>query len=350
MVFSASFTPGGRRSAGVLVPVFSLRTEDDQGIGDVEGLRQFIDWAADARFGFVQLLPVNETGPDNSPYNAISSVAIEPMTIDCRPGKGLADLSAELYAEVLAGQDMEALRSGAVKYEAVRALKLDLLWRAFSGFVEGHYQQGTVRDEEFHQFCEREKDWLGDYCLFRLLMDMEGGRHVWSEWPEEYGTVGRAREFVDRLLEAEPAKTERQLVYYAFVQWIAHEQWAAVRRHADDRRVRLMGDIPFGVSLCSADVFANPALFDLEWHGGAPPERLFKDDEFVQKWGQNWGIPLYRWDAMEASDFAWWRQRVRKVTEIFSMFRIDHALGFYRIYAFPWNPARNAEFLPLGEE
>ena len=136
MVFSASFTPGGRRSAGVLVPVFSLRTEDDQGIGDVEGLRQFIDWAADARFGFVQLLPVNETGPDNSPYNAISSVAIEPMTIDCRPGKGLADLSAELYAEVLAGQDMEALRSGAVKYEAVRALKLDLLWGAFSGFVE----------------------------------------------------------------------------------------------------------------------------------------------------------------------------------------------------------------------
>ncbi|MDX1748271.1 MAG: 4-alpha-glucanotransferase, partial [Halobacteriales archaeon] len=91
-------------------------------------------------------------------------------------------------------------------------------------------------------------------------------------------------------------------------------------------------------------------VFDLDWYGGAPPETLFKDDEFVQKWGQNWGIPLYRWDVMEERDFAWWRQRIGKTTEIFGMFRVDHALGFYRIYAFPWNPVRNDEFLPLDPD
>ena len=109
-----------------------------------------------------------------------------------------------------------------------------------------------------------------------------------------------------------------------------------------------MGDIPFGVSYYSADVFSRRDEFALDWSGGAPPEPYFKDDEFTQKWGQNWGIPLYRWDVMRTRNFAWWRQRVRGVRKIFHVFRIDHVLGFYRIYAFPWRPERNAEFLPLS--
>jgi len=108
-----------------------------------------------------------------------------------------------------------------------------------------------------------------------------------------------------------------------------------------------MGDIPFGVSYYSADVFARPSDFRLDWFGGAPPEPYFKDDEFTMKWGQNWGIPLYNWEAMRGHDFAWWRRRVRGIREIFDIFRIDHVLGFYRIYAFPWRPTRNQEFLPL---
>ncbi len=111
-----------------------------------------------------------------------------------------------------------------------------------------------------------------------------------------------------------------------------------------------MGDIPIGVSLASVDVFGNKEIFDFDWYGGAPPEKLFKDDEFVQKWGQNWGIPLYDWDALKVSGYKWWKQRVRKTTAIFRLFRIDHTLGFYRIYAFPWNPIRNDEFLPLSKE
>ena len=134
------------------------------------------------------------------------------------------------------------------------------------------------------------------------------------------------------------------------MQWIAYAQWIAAKAYADERGVALMGDIPFGVSYYSADVFSRPDQFLLDWSGGAPPEPYFKDDEFTQKWGQNWGIPLYNWDAMRATNFDWWRQRVRGVRRIFHVFRIDHVLGFYRIYAFPWRPQRNAEFLPLTQD
>ena len=126
--------------------------------------------------------------------------------------------------------------------------------------------------------------------------------------------------------------------FFRYVQWVADEQWRAVSRFAGERGVGLMGDIPFGVSYYSADVFSAARTFPLDWSGGAPPEPYFKDDEFTHKWGQNWGIPLYRWAGNAAHNFAWWRQRVRGVQRFFHIFRIDHVLGFYRIYAFPWRP------------
>jgi 4-alpha-glucanotransferase len=141
----------------------------------------------------------------------------------------------------------------------------------------------------------------------------------------------------------------RRLDFFCYVQWIAHQQWRDVKAHAEQRGVALMGDIPFGVSYYSADVFSRPDEFLLDWFGGAPPEPHFKDDAFTQKWGQNWGIPLYRWSAMRANNFQWWRERVRAVRRMFHLFRIDHVQGFYRIYAFPWRPQRNKDFLPLNQ-
>ena len=140
----------------------------------------------------------------------------------------------------------------------------------------------------------------------------------------------------------------RFAMYRQFVAW---EQWRAVKAHADARGVALMGDVPFGVSYYSADTWSRPEIFDLKWSGGTPPERVLEVDAFTKKWGQNWGIPLYRWDALRERDFDWWRQRVRKVRDIFHLFRIDHLLGIFRIYSFPWRPSDNAKFLPLsGEE
>ena len=152
---------------------------------------------------------------------------------------------------------------------------------------------------------------------------------------------------ISRTTNRQPS--QRRGDFFCYVQWIAHQQWRDIKAHAEQSGVALMGDIPFGVSYYSADVFSRPNEFMLDWSGGAPPEPTFKDDAFTQKWGQNWGIPLYRWSGMRANNFQWWRERVRGTRRIFHFFRIDHVQGFYRVYAFPWRPDRNKEFLPLDQ-
>ena len=169
-------------------------------------------------------------------------------------------------------------------------------------------------------------------------MEKNRGRETWDRWREEHRSLGAARAWLQALGPTRREKFETRMRFFRYVQWIAHEQWSAIKRYAEERGVALMGDIPFGVSYYSADVFARREEFALDWSGGAPPEPYFKDDEFTQKWGQNWGIPLYRWDVMRNRNFDWWRQRVRGVQNFFHVFRIDHVLGFYRIYAFPWRP------------
>lgn len=338
-----------RRLAGVLIPIFSIRGDSDLGIGDVKSLHEFVGFASETGFGFIQLLPINETGPDNSPYNSISSVAIEPMTLDCSPG-GLKDLTREDFDEVVGSVDLEELNRGPVKYSLVRPIKHALLRKAYERFCDTVLNHVDTRAASFDDFCRVEAAWLNDYCLFRFLMDREGGSQVWQQWREEYQDRATALASIIDEAKSSPDEIDRELRYYAYVQWIAFEQWRSVAAYASSKGVSLMGDIPFGVSLYSVDVWADLSIFDLDWYGGAPPEQLFKDDEFVQKWGQNWGIPLYRWDELEKRDFTWWKQRIAKTTEIFGMFRVDHALGFYRIYSFPWNPIRNGEFLPLSHE
>jgi 4-alpha-glucanotransferase len=332
-----------KKIAGILAPLFALRTEDDLGVGDLEGLRQFIDWAAEIGFKLVQLLPINEVGGDHSPYNAISAIALEPTTLSLAPGSP-KDLTQQDFEEVTRTADLAKLRKGAVKHDRVRPLKMALLEKAYQRFTE-RSDAGTA---EFAAFCETETEWLNDYAFFRALMEVNGGRETWDQWPEEHREAATAREW----LAAEPIEVRQRFSeresFFKYVQWIAFEQWNAVRAYAEERGVALMGDIPFGVNLYSADVYSRRDQFALDWSGGAPPEPYFKDDKFTQKWGQNWGIPLYRWDVMRTRNLDWWRWRVRGVRKIFHVFRIDHVLGFYRIYAFPWRPARNPEFLPLS--
>ena len=334
--------------AGVLAPLFALRREDDLGIGDVEALRQFIDWAAGAGFRLVQLLPINETGRDNSPYNAISSVAIEPTTLYLAPGSP-EDLTQEDFDALAGTIDLPKLRRGKVNYKTTRRLKGALLERAFEHF-QLRSREDETRARSFDEFCREQANWLDDYALFRALMEKNRLRETWDCWREEHNSLGAARAWLQALGRARREKFEERMRFFSYVQWIAHEQWTAIKRYAEQRGVALMGDIPFGVSYYSADVFAHPEEFALDWSGGAPPEPYFKDDEFTQKWGQNWGIPLYRWDVMRGGNLGWWRQRVRGVQNFFHIFRIDHVLGFYRIYAFPWRPTRNQEFLPLNWE
>ena len=331
-------TPFSARRAGVLCPVFALRRDTDLGIGDTAAVRQLIDWAAETKLRFLQFLPINATGRDPSPYNAISSVALDPLTLDLSPSI-VAEMTTAGFSEITGRHCLDSLRGPRVNYPAVRALKGELISEAFAR-LEGE------RAGEFRAFRQAERSWLDDFCLFRVLMD-RAGHEDWPNWPDEFNTAAKARAWLAAQLTADPPATDRGLALHAYAQWLCATQWRDVRQYARDRGIGLMGDVPFGISWSSADAFFKPEQFEFAWCGGAPPETYFKDDLFVQKWGQNWGIPLYRWDAMKTDDFAWWRQRIRKLCEVFDIFRIDHVLGFYRIYSFPWRPQRNPEFLML---
>ena len=338
------------RLAGLLLPAFSARRDGDLGVGDTRAMREWIDLSSEHGVGFLQLLPINETGADDSPYNAISSVALEPIYLEMEMVPGLmeselndARARVEEVGEMGAGLKVSA---SVVDYHRVRRVKRDLLELAWTRWS----QADASRHEAFASFRGREADWLNDYCIFRWLMDRAGGTEAWDLWPRAWHEVTGARQFLDKQRELDEEMVDSRLGYFAWVQWLCFDQWRGVKKHADSKGVKLMGDIPIGVSRYSADVFFGREDFDLDWCGGAPPETMFKHDRFIQKWGQNWGIPLYHWDKMADEGFPWWRQRVGKLTDIFRIFRIDHILGFYRIYAFPWRPQQNGEFLELTKE
>jgi len=335
-----------KKIAGVLVPLFALRGENDLGIGDLGALREFIDWIAEIGFTLVQLLPINETGADNSPYNAISAMAIEPTTLHLAPGSP-EDLTRDDFAGALSEINLQGLRRGRVKYRQVKELKQRVLEKAFANFSA---RADEKRQSEFKRFCEEQSSWLHDYALFRVLVEENDGSAAWDRWPSQHQSTESARNWIRNLPHDKQAILATRGDFFCYVQWIADQQWRDIKAYAEQRGVALMGDIPFGVSYYSADVFSRPNEFILDWFGGAPPEPVFKDDAFTQKWGQNWGIPLYRWNAMRANNLQWWRDRVCATRRIFHLFRIDHVMGFYRIYAFPWAPQRNQEFLPLDQQ
>lgn len=330
------------RRTGMLFPVFSMRRKGDLGIGDTTSVCECIHWLNTHNVGFLQMLPINVSSSDNSPYSAISSVALDFIYLDMAK---LPEISQDDVDRVRSDFAGDWLVSDKVHYSMVRKVKSKLLRLAY----ERYQQKAKSKDsEEFQAFMKEEADWLVPYCKYRWLMEEAGGDEDWTNWPDTFNTAAKALNYEqekDSITDGGPRAVQE---YYAWVQWHAFSQWKTVRNYADTLGIKLMGDIPIGVSNSSADVFFESNWFKKGWYGGAPPETVFKDDAFACKWGQNWGVPLYDWDALRDDDFAWWRRRVDKLTDIFHIFRIDHILGFYRIYAFPWHPKRNAEFLELS--
>jgi 4-alpha-glucanotransferase len=331
--------------AGVLVPVFAMRREGDLGIGDTQAVKETIDFCVRNNAAVLQVLPINETGGDNSPYNAISSVALDPVLCTVEPHL-VPGLTEERFTQIARDDILSRIRQGAVQYHLVKQLKLDLLRSGYDYFCQNEKFAGER--QKFEEFKRQQSSWLPQYALFRTLVAINNNNAAWTQWHERQRSPQAAEQWIAEQPNASELQQTRD--FFAYVQWVAFAQWQDVRQHADRRKVRLMGDIPFGVSRYSADVWANQGLFDLQWSGGAPPERWFQGDPFTAKWGQNWGLPLYNWQAHKEENFAWWRQRVQKCIEFFHYFRIDHVLGFFRIYAFPWEPERNGEFLPLTDE
>ena len=340
---SAAPFPPGQKLAGVLVPVFSLRGAQDAGIGDTAALREFLLWAASRDIGAVQVLPVNEPGADHSPYNLMSAMALDPLTIATTPDD-LPGMTAEDYAALPKPVSGDAR---CVDYPAVEKFNRQALEAAHARFLE--WPATHALRKEFDGFLQIHADWLNPYLLHRTLLEWNHKENP-AEWPEAHHSPAATNAWLDVQPQTTREHFKQRSAFFGYIQWVAWRQWCGVRELADRLGIALIGDIPVGVSLFSADVWSHPEWFDTSRSSGAPPERVFQSEEFTMRWGQNWGFPLYNWKLMEADNFHWWRQRLRSMLGIFHLLRVDHALGFFRIYSFPWRPEENARFTALSDK
>ncbi|WP_434046829.1 MULTISPECIES: 4-alpha-glucanotransferase [Sorangium] len=328
----SSPSPSGarRRISGVTVPLFSLRSERSWGIGEIGDLPEFAAWMQRVGLRLVQLLPLGEvSGRETSPYMALSAFGIDPMYISL---SAVPELPPELIGEAL-GEDVEALerakRSPRVDYDLVRRVKGRALRFAFDRFEREHHAKQTPRAAELAAFVERQSDWLPDYAQFRAFKDGFQGI-AWWDWPEEI------RQRRPEAMEGLRRERARDVLYYEYVQWLAHAQWEAARAALRDKGMEIMGDLPFMVSRDSADVWAHQDEFRHDMSVGAPPDQFNTE-------GQNWGLPPYFWAKMRENDFAWLRRRCRYTGLLCDRFRIDHLVGFYRTYIFPENKGQGGE-------
>ena len=316
----AFFALSNQRVAGTLVPVFSLRSKGSFGVGDFGDLRLMVDWVARTGQRLLQVLPINDTTSthtwtDSYPYSSISVFALHPQYADLRQLPELKDAELKKKFDALR-EELNALPQ--IDYERVNNAKADYLHAIFE--QDG---QQVLRSEAFKKFFAQTEQWLVPYAQYCLLRDQTGtvdftawkGHETWDETDRKALTNPRTKAY-------------KEVAYYYYVQYVLSTQMQAVHEHARRQGVILKGDIPIGVSRVGCDVWMEPKYFNMNGQAGAPPDDFAED-------GQNWGFPTYNWDEMLKDDCAWWVRRFQNMSHYFDAYRIDHVLGFFRIWEIP---------------
>lgn len=305
------------KCAGTAIPTFSVRTEDDFGVGDFMDLMKMVDWCKLTGQKVLQLLPINDTTmtgtwTDSYPYNANSTFALHPMYMRLSAVGKLKNKERQEYFDNL-GRELNALAE--VDYERVNNGKNDFLKEIFA-----EKSASVQREKAYKAFVTDNESWLKPYAAFCVLRDMNGTPEM-DKWGE-YAVYDQAK--IDNFC----VQHDKEIRYVYFVQYHLDKQLREVRNYAHQQGVVLKGDIPIGISRTSADAWQYPHLFYMDCQAGAPP-----DDFSIM--GQNWGFPTYNWEEMAKDGFAWWKARFRKMSEYFDAYRIDHVLGFFRIWQIP---------------
>jgi 4-alpha-glucanotransferase len=299
------------KGAGTVIPIFSLRSEGSFGVGDFGDLKKMIDWADKTQQRIIQVLPINDTNmthtwQDSYPYNSISIYALHPQYTDLRQLPEIKDEKRKVYFEQLR-QELNALPQ--IDYERVNKAKMEYLRELFA------QEWSTVsRRASYKEFFEQNKEWLVPYAAFCYYRD-KYGTAVFSEWPKE-ATVKAIK------------STNTDVRFWYFVQYNLDQQMRAAHDYARKHCIILKGDIPIGISRDGVEAWVEPKYFNLNGQAGAPPDPFSAD-------GQNWGFPTYNWDEMLKDGCKWWVRRFRKMAQYFDAYRIDHVLGFFRIWEIP---------------
>lgn len=307
------------KGIGTSIPLFSIKTNDSFGIGDFSDLKKMIDWAVLTQQQLIQLLPVNDTTTtktwrDSYPYSAISIYALHPIYLGCNDYKLKDNKKFNEYA-VKAKQLNDLLE---IDYEEVLKLKYDYSRDLF--LQDG---EKVLTSSEFTEFCDKNRDWLFPYTCYCYLRDKNNTANF-REWGE-FSKYDEKR--LNNMINVYP-EAKKEIEYFSFIQYLLHKQFSDVRLYAHDKGVTLKGDIPIGINRDSVEAWSSPHLFNMDTQTGAPPDDFSHD-------GQNWGFPTYNWEAMEEDGYKWWKSRFKKMADYFDAYRIDHILGFFRIWEIP---------------
>jgi 4-alpha-glucanotransferase len=312
-----------QRKSGVVLPLFSIRSRRDWGIGQITDLPAAAAWVRRAGQRLLQILPPHELSPgETSPYGALTAFAIDPIYLDV---DAVEDLDAAAIDGALGEAGRAALAharaSARVEYAAVRDIKTRVLRVAFDRFYEREWSRDTPRARRLAAFVDGERSWLDDLALYSALREQHGG-WGWMTWPEP------ERDRAEHAIERVRVDGKRRMLEVAYLQWLLLEQWDRARAGMRAAGVELMGDLPFVVCTESADVWSHASQFQLHMSLGAPPD-AYSDE------GQDWGLPPYDWLAMEADDLSWVRARTRQAARLYDRFRADHVVGYFRQWTKP---------------
>ena len=302
------------RTSGVLMPISSLPSP--YGIGTMgKQARKFVDFLVRGGQKYWQILPICPTSYGDSPYQSFSSFAGNPYFID---------LEYLCKDKLLTKKECESFKWGSspkyVDYGIMYESRYALLRKAYVRFMK-------KKPQDFDEFCEKEKQWLDDYALFMALKDANDGQ-AWSKWDKDL----RLRK--KEAMEAAKEQYAEEIRFYKMLQYLFYKQWNELKAYANEEGIEIIGDIPIYVAGDSADVWANPDQFYLDENlepievAGCPPD-AFSDD------GQLWGNPLFRWDVMKKDGYTWWTRRIKAMSELYDIIRIDHFRGFDSYYAIP---------------
>ena len=308
------------RGAGTVVPVFSLRSEGSFGVGDFGDLKQMIDWCALTHQRILQILPINDTNmtftwQDSYPYNSISIYALHPQYTDLRQLPAIKDPEKQQAFEQLR-QELNALPQ--IDYERMNNGKL-----AYLREIYGQEGEKMMKTKAFKTFFEANQEWLVPYAAFCHYRDLYGTA-IFNEWPDHHTLSQKEREEMSK----PTTKIYKEIAFWYFVQFNLDQQMRGAHEHARKCGIILKGDIPIGISRDGVEAWIEPKYFNLNGQAGAPPDAFSAD-------GQNWGFPTYNWDEMMKDGCSWWVRRFRKMSEYFDAYRIDHVLGFFRIWEIP---------------
>ena len=308
------------KAAGVAIPVFSLRSRNSFGTGEFTDLKLLVDWAKKTGLKMIQLLPVNDTTAtfswkDSYPYSAISAFALHPLLLNLETVAGKAHASV---VTALAKKQKELNALPELDYEEVMKVKLAAIRELFA------FHKTSFRDDLMYiTFFELNRHWLEPYAAFAYLRD----KYKTAEFNNWKTHAVYDESEIQQLVGPDQQHYDEIALHY-FTQYHLHLQLKEATEYAHKNGVIIKGDIPIGICRSSADAWVEPGLYHMDEQAGAPP------DAFTAK-GQNWGFPTYNWDAMQQDNFTWWRKRFEQMSNYFDAFRIDHILGFFRIWSIP---------------